>query len=253
MRDQFVILIGERFHIPLTAESAGVAASPAAASRPRKAPRGPPPPAARRARVAGGNIRSRQTIRRDVCSERTHICCNFLTGWSLSICDMPAALRISFTERSRPTPQGRTVWSPLALPPGEGGPLISVRGLRPASRFPASRFPVHWRDDPHTPECGLRPRRAGSRAFGRKSRVLHPGHLPHLLSGSSIPLRLIDTARAGCRDPRALPGAGEYEVQEGDGARLGQRGVAVAALWGLDAGGAARLARAGADRGPGGG
>jgi hypothetical protein len=69
-RDRFVISISSHVYMPLTGTRR---AGPPCPSRPHR--RLPTPPATA---VAGGseNIRSARTIRRNVCSRSTHICCN---------------------------------------------------------------------------------------------------------------------------------------------------------------------------------
>ena len=129
-RDQFVILIGGPFtcHLPLGRAGRARAGPPSpgpAAGSPaahRLAVRRPTAHLAARRRR---NIRSCQTIRRNICSGRTHICCNSFTRVAAP------PLRVSVTPRPRTgftvdgagqPPQGRTAnGDPPRSPPRRGG------------------------------------------------------------------------------------------------------------------------------------
>ena len=237
--------------MPLAARSARAArASPAAHGNPRT----PSAPAASRASIVPREIfgSDKLSARTSVQNEPIYVVIPLRVD--RSICGMQAVLRISFTvERNRPTPPGPDRVIPLALPPGEGDHLFLFGCLAP---FPPL-FAAGGR--PPTPTLrrnplrlvGLVPPEIGI-PRSCKAQAAHPECHGPVYAG-------VRAASVICAltSPRAPPetsrGVGQDQVQEGHGAGLGQGRVAVAALGGLDAGGAARLARAGADRVPGGG
>jgi hypothetical protein len=72
--------------------------------------------------------------------------------------------RSFIVKRTRPTPPGPDRVVPLALPPGEGdhNPASSVSLAHFPALFSVERVSVVRANGPHAPECGLRPREAGS-------------------------------------------------------------------------------------------
>jgi hypothetical protein len=112
MCDQFVILIGGRVHIPLTVRSGGAAPGGSARATPQARPHSPV--------IALREIFGRPKLSAETSVQNDPIYVVIPLRVDRAICGMPAALRISFLERNRPTPPGPDRVVPLALPPGEG-------------------------------------------------------------------------------------------------------------------------------------
>jgi hypothetical protein len=161
MRNQFVILIGRRVHIPLTARNARPAGR--LLNRARH-PRTPSAPAARRASIAPPEIFGSDKLSAGTSVQNEPIYVVIPLRVDRSICGMQAALRISFTVETEPAyPPRAGPCGPPRSPPRRGGPLIPVR--LPLATFPG--LVCCGGTTPHTPR--MRPsaaRAVGLLAFG---------------------------------------------------------------------------------------
>jgi hypothetical protein len=135
MRDQFVISIGRRVHIPLTTESTRAPAGLLASLQPRKSSFGPPVPARGRPGeiFPQGKVSAVMSVQGDLRHVVIHL--RGLTGAPSTAA--PSQDRIGFTVwRSRPTPPGsEPSRCPSLSPPGEGHLPPLFEGLRPSSRI----------------------------------------------------------------------------------------------------------------------
>src|SRR3984893_9034945 len=133
MRNQFVILIGGRVHIPLTARNGRPARR--VLNRARH-PRPPSAPAARRASIAPAEISGSDKLSAGTSVQNEPIYVVIPLRVDRAICGMQAASRISFSCRTEPAyPPRAGPCGPPRSPPRRGGPLIPVR--LPMATFPA--------------------------------------------------------------------------------------------------------------------
>jgi len=180
MRDQFVISIGRRVHIPLTTESTRAPAGLLASLQPRKSRFGPPVPSPRRPGeiFPQGKVSAVMSVQGDLRHVVIHL--RGLTGAPSTAA--PSEDRIGFTVwRSRPTPPGsEPSRCPSLSPPARGTshPCSKARGLLPVSRS-------LWGDaPPHPPNVAFG---HGGVTAGRAFRAFRPcsqpcGLLPPLCS-----------------------------------------------------------------------
>ena len=145
MRDQFVISIGRRVHIPLTTESTRAPAGLLASLQPRKSRFGPPVPSPRRPGeiFPQGKVSAVMSVQGDLRHVVIHL--RGLTGAPSTAA--PSEDRIGFTVwRSRPTPPGsEPSRCPSLSPPARGTshPCSKARGLLPVSRSLWGDAPPH--------------------------------------------------------------------------------------------------------------